>query len=332
MTPLKSLSLAAALSASVGLALPALAAQEETSVALPALTITFTPVYVAKDAGIWEKEGLDVKLHDITGMGSTNAMLSGSVDFGVQSGPSLIRGNIRGQKMVGVALMASGVAFEITMRKESLGGVTASSPFKARMAALKGKKVAVDSPNTVVEGFLRYVAAKGGLDPVREYTVTYMQPPAMLAALKTGAIDAGVFTFPWTKTSQRQGDVLVASGLSDVSELLPTTATTTTTRPDFCDKKPSVCTKLVRGYVLAHGFIHDRPNDAIEILKKRMPKADVSDLTSSFAEMRKNTPRIPSYTESSFVNAQKLMIVGGMIKEEEKVNDFSAMYTNKFVK
>ena len=312
-------------------AAPAQAQEDKTSIALPALTITFTPVYVAKDLGFWQKEGLDVTLHDITGIGSTNAMLSGSVDFGVQSGPSLIRGNIRGQKMMGVALMANGVSFELTIRKEAAGGLTMAAPLDQRMKLIKDKKVAVDSPNTVVEGFLRYVAAKAGIAP-RDYTLSFMAPPAMMAALKSGAIDAGVHTFPWTKTSQRQGDVLIASGITDVPELLPTTATSTTTRPDFCDQKPSVCTKLVRGYTLAHAYILDHPKESLEVIKKRMPNTHEADLVGSFAEMVKTTPRVPAFSEASFANAQKLMLVGGMIKEDEKVSNFSHMYTNKFVK
>ena len=213
-----------------------------------------------------------------------------------------------------------------------LGGITMATPLVERAKSLKGKKIAVDSPNSVVDGFLRYIAAKGGLDTARDLTVSYMQPAAMLAALSSGAIDAGVHTFPWTKTSQRQGDVLIASGITDVSELLPTTATSTTTRPDFCDQKPSVCAKLVHGYVLAHAFIHEHPKESIEVLKKKMPTTDLSDLESSFAEMRKTTPRVPSFSEASFLNAQKLMLVGGMMKEEEKLASFKDFYTNEFVK
>jgi NitT/TauT family transport system substrate-binding protein len=308
------------------------AADEKTSIALPALTMTFTPVYVAQDTGIWKKEGLDVAIHDIVGLGSTNAMLSGSVDFAVQSGPSLIRGNIRGQKMLGVALMANGVAFELTMRKDAAGGMTMATPVAERAKALKGKKIAVDSPNSVVEGFIRYIAAKGGVSAGRDFTLSFMQPPAMLAALRSAAIDGGVHTFPWTKTSQRQGDVLFASGLHDVSELLPTIATSTTTRRELCDKKPGVCEKLVHGYVLAHAFILDHPKEALDVIRKRMPTIDPQDLSSSFNEIVKLTPRMPSFSDAAFLSAQKLMLVGGMIREDEAVKNFSAMYTNKFVK
>src|SRR4029079_3775495 len=165
-----------------------------------------------------------------------------------------------------------------------------------RAKTLKGKKIAVDSPNSVVEGFLRYISSKGGLQP-RDVVLTFMQPPEMLAALRSGAIDGGVHTFPWTKTSQRQGDVLFASGLRDVPELLPTIGTSTTTRPAVCDKKPSVCQKLVAGYAKAHALIHEKPNEALAVLKKRIPAIDEADLTSSFADLVKLTPTKPSFSE-----------------------------------
>jgi NitT/TauT family transport system substrate-binding protein len=307
------------------------AATEKTTIALPALTITFMPVYIAKDLGYWEKQGLDVTLHDITGIGTTNAMLAGSVDFAVQSGPSLIRGNMRGRRMVGIALMADGVAFELDVRKDVMGKTTRKAPLAERVKRVKGKKISVDSPKTVVEGFLRYVLAKGGLDPDRDVTMSYMQPPAAMAAMESGAIDGAVLNFPWTKTAQRQGQMVLASGLSDVPELLPTTATTTTTRPDFCKEHRSICVKLVKGYVLSHAFILDHPKEAMEVAKKRMPKANADDIAKSFPEMAKTTPRIPAYKEESFKHARELMLVGGMIKKDEPVPPFTEMFTNAYV-
>ena len=311
---------------------PVQAANEKTSISLPALTITFMPVYIAKDLGYWEKLGLDVDIHNISGMGTTNAMLAGSVDFAVQSGPSLIRGNMRGQKMVGIALMANGVAFEIDATKATAGKLTMASPFKQRIAALKGKKISVDSPKTVVEGFMRYLLAKGGLDPDRDVTMSFMQPPQAIAALKSGDIDSAVLNFPWTVSAQRQGAVLLATGLSDVPELLPTTATTTTTRPDFCKEHRSICVKLAKGYIQSHAFILDHPDKAIDVAKKKMPKANADDIAKSFPQMLKTTPRLPLYEEAYFKNAQQIMLTGGMIKEDEALASFKELYTNEYVK
>jgi ABC-type nitrate/sulfonate/bicarbonate transport system substrate-binding protein len=258
-------------------------------------------------------------------------MLAGSVDFTVHSGPSLIRGNIRGQKMVAVALMANGVAFEISVRPEAAAGVTMAMPLAERARSLKGKKIAVDTHNTIIHAFLRYIVRKGGIDPERDIVVPTMHAPAQLAAIKSGAIDGAVFVFPFTKTSQREGNVLVASGLTDVPELLPFASADTATRPEFCEKNASICEKLCAGYAAAHAFIHDHPAEALEILRKRMPSVHPDDLKGSFEQMQKTTPRDIRMSEEGLRHAQELMLAGGMIKEGEKLSSFAALYTNKFI-
>ena len=325
--------IAAAVVAAIGSTTVAQAANEKTSLSLPATTVTFMPVYIAKELGYWEKLGLDVDVHNIAGMGTTNAMLAGSVDFAVNSGPSVLRGNMRGQKMVGIALMASGVAFELDVSKKTAGKLTMKAPFKQRIAALKGKSVSVDRPKTVVEGFLRYIAAKGGLDPDRDFTMAFMDPSTAIAGLVGGSLDAAILNFPWTNGAQREGAVLLASGLSDVDELLPTAATTTTTRPDFCKDHHSICLKLAQGYIKSHAYLLDHPNESAKIALKVMPNANLSDIKESLKALAKTTPRIPEYKASYFDHVQKLMLVGGMIKKDEvwKESQFSKIFTNEFV-
>lgn len=316
----------------LGHAAPAAAAQmESTSIALPAQTIIFLPVYVAEDKGLWKDLGLDVALHDITGIGSTNAMLGGSVDFAVQSGESLIRGNIRGRHMLGIALMADGEAFELDARKASFPGFDPSAPLAKRMAALKGKKISIDAPNTVVEALVRYFAAKAGLNAKTDMTLVYMQPTEAIAALKSGAIDAAMNNFPWNETAQREGAIVLASGLTDLPELTPTIATTTTTRGDFCDSHQSICEKLVHGYVEAHKFIHEHPDQALQIAEKRMPNANLSDLQKSMPLILKTTPLVPRYQAASFAHAQEIMVAGGVLRKDEMRTSFAGMFTNKYV-
>jgi ABC-type nitrate/sulfonate/bicarbonate transport system substrate-binding protein len=304
---------------------------EHTSVSLPATTVTFLPVYVAKDLGMWKKLGLDVTVHNITGMGTTNAMLAGSVDFAVQSGASLIRGNIRGRHMTGIALMAEGVDFAIVGSPSLLKGLPANASVKERIARLKGKKVSVDAPNTVVDIVLRYFAGKDDLNAKSDMTEVYMQPTEAIAALKSGAIQAAVLNYPWVETALRMGNVMVASGATDVPELIPTIATTTTTRQGFCDSHQSICEKLARGYVEAHKFIHEHPQQALEVAMKRMPGANKQDLENSLKELVNTTPLVPRYKEANFLHVQQFMIFGGILKKDEARKNFDNMFTNKYV-
>jgi ABC-type nitrate/sulfonate/bicarbonate transport system substrate-binding protein len=286
---------------------------------------------VAEDRGIWKDLGLDVTLHQITGMGATNAMLAGSVDFAVQSGQSLIRGNIRGRHMLGIALMADGIDFELVANRQLVKGLDMSEPVAKRVAVLKGHKVSTDAPNTVIDGVLRYFVAEAGLDPKTDITEVYMQPTEAIAALRSGAVSASMLNFPWTETAQREGGVLLASGTTDLPELLPTAATTTTVRAGYCNSHASICEKLVHGYVLAHKFIHEHPDQALQIALKRMPNANLSDLQKSMPLLLKTTPLVPRYDAAAFKHAQQIMIVAGMLRKDEARTSFDAMFTNKYV-
>jgi ABC-type nitrate/sulfonate/bicarbonate transport system substrate-binding protein len=330
----KTAALAAALFACAFAAAPARAEMEKTSIAMPVISVTFAPTYVALDKGMWKARDLDVTLHDITGLGATNAMLAGSVDFAVASGPTLIRANIRGQKIIGLGLIANGLAFDVMMSKKAAteAGLSPEMPLAARAKALKGKKVSVDAPNTIVHAFLRYVAKKGGVNPEKDFVVSIMAPPAALAALTSGATQAATFTSPWQFISMSHGDFNLASGVTDVPELLPFASTATLTRPVVCEKKPTVCEKLMAGYLEAHKYVHDHPAETLAVLQKRMPRSNPAELKQAYERMARTTPMVPSFSEEGLAHAQELMVAGGMIKESEKLKSFDGIYTNKFLK
>ncbi len=330
----KTAALAAALVACALCAAPARAEMEKTAIAMPVISVTFAPTYVALDKGMWKALGLDVTLHNIAGLGATNAMLAGSVDFAVASGPTLIRANIRGQKILGLGLIANGLAFDVIMNKDvaAKDGLKESMPLAERIKALKGTKVSVDAPNTIVQAFLRYVARKGGIDPERDFITTPMAPPAALAALSAGTTQAATFTSPWQFIAMSRGDFTLASGTNDVKELLPFASTVTLTRPEVCEKKPTVCQKLMAGYVEAHKYVHDHPAETIAILEHRMPKSKPAEMKQAYERMAETTPMSPAFSDEGLEHAQELMVTGGMIKESEKLKSFAGIYTNKFLK
>ena len=94
--------LAAALLPWLALA-PARAADEHAVLAIPGTNVLFLVQYVAADEHLWAKQGLDVTVAYITGIGAMNAVISGSADFSMASGPSITRANARGQKLTALA-------------------------------------------------------------------------------------------------------------------------------------------------------------------------------------------------------------------------------------
>jgi ABC-type nitrate/sulfonate/bicarbonate transport system substrate-binding protein len=332
----KTLLAAPALAAALAAAAPppAHAAVEETSLAIPALALIFAPIYIADAQGFWTKHELNVKLHDIVGIGSMNAVLAKSVDFSTSSGPTVIRAFVRGQKVIAIGETLQVLPFEVVLRKDLADQmhITPQSPAKARAESLKGKKVSMISPNTIVHAYLRYFLRQNGVDPERDITLAYMPPEAGLAALKSKAIDAYNQGLPWTEIAVQQGLAVRVSSVSigDLKELFPISSNVIDTRADFCNEKPSVCTKMMQGITDAMTFILDHPKESIDILAKKFPTLEHNVFVNSFEVIRKGTPRSSKVTETSMANAQKLMLSGGMLKPDEKLASFKDIYTDKY--
>src|SRR4029453_5659486 len=93
-------------------------------------------------------------------------------------------GGARGQKLLGIVGTINRPSVQIVLRKDMAAGFDAKAPLAQRVAALRGRTIAVDAINSVIHAYLRYVAKRAGFDP-EEIRVAVLQPPNMLAALQT---------------------------------------------------------------------------------------------------------------------------------------------------
>src|SRR5690242_20155825 len=111
------------------------AATDNTTLSLPGEGVTFLPIYAAQDAHFFEKEGLAVKTVYLAGVGTTNAVISGAVDFGISNGVSLTRAAAHGQNMLAIASMSDQPGWTLVMRKDvvAASGINLKAPLKQRM-------------------------------------------------------------------------------------------------------------------------------------------------------------------------------------------------------
>ena len=145
----------------------------------------FSQFYVAKEGGLFEKNGLDVSIN--TGP-SGSAMVPFLVNNQVQAAyGSDLAGVINHQVDQNVVAVADGTYLA---RWESVVGKNV-----ADLAALKGKKVGI-AIGTGSEIFWRRLLDKLGLNP-SDYTQVNVEAPEMLAAIERGDIDAFAVWEPW---------------------------------------------------------------------------------------------------------------------------------------
>jgi ABC-type nitrate/sulfonate/bicarbonate transport system substrate-binding protein len=270
-------------------------APEETTLAVPRFSLTFSSTFLAEELRLWEKEGLKVKISTVAGVGAANAVLAGCVDFAPVSSPTLVRADARGQKLFAIAQLMDRMPLEAVLRKDvaEKAGITPGMPIEKRAQALRGKRMAVDSVNTINHLLLKYLARKGGLDPEKDLTVTPMQPPNMIAAIKSGAIDGFLMSMPWPVMAVRDGAAVSVMSITrgDLAELTPFSFIVLVTRAGFCDGKSSMCKKMIAGYKRALALMQDQPAEAVAALRKKFDKTDPAVLADAFEQVRAASSR-----------------------------------------
>lgn len=317
-----------------GPVVPASAADHETAtMALPVLSLTFSASYVAEDFGLWAKEGLNVKVVNIAGIGALNSVIAGSSEFANTTAGSFTRAAARGQKMLALANTLDRPMMEVVLRKDA-GALDPSAPIEVRAKSLHGKTIAVDSINSITHGYLRIVAMKANLDPEKDIIVTPMQPPNMMAAMKSKSIDGFAMSQPWTLSVVLDGtaSVVASSPRGDLPELVPFAYNLIVTRPETCEKRRSLCEKMGKGLAAAAKMIHERPDEVISKLQKRFEKLDHKTLATAFKLIQAATPKIPAITKVGLANAEHYNVMSGLIPAQEMVTNLDELFTTEFVR
>src|SRR5262245_4635761 len=245
--------------------------------ALPAATLTFSAPFLAEDAGFFKREGLKVSVRNIVGVGSVNAVLAGSADFTMGTGPVFLRAAAQNQRMLAIANLVDRPVVELVLRKDvaDAAGITEKTPFAERARALKGKTIAIQGVGSIVHAWQRLVAHRGGLDPEKDVRIAPMDPPAMLPALANKAIDGFATSMPFTTQSIVKGDaVMLATATSDAPDLVPFAYGLVYARPETCRDAREKCARMARAMAGAARFIREKPAEALDILRKRFDKLD----------------------------------------------------------
>src|SRR5436190_1669872 len=217
--------IAVAIGVAVGLG-PTIAASQEIDllIALPAATLTFSAPFIAEDGGFYKREGLKVSHRTIVGVGSVNAVIAGSADFTVGTGPVFLRAAAQGQRLYAIANLLDRSLVELVLRKDvaEAAGITDKMPLAERAKVMKGKTIGIQGVGSIVHAWQRLVASRGGLDLEKDVRIAPMDPPAMLPALENKAIDGYATSLPFTTQAVSKGAaIMLASGTTDAPDLLP---------------------------------------------------------------------------------------------------------------
>src|SRR6266508_5415052 len=121
-------------------------------VAYAAITAAFSIPWIAKEAGIFQRHGLDVELVYIAaGSRAVQTLVGGSIDIAAIGGPAGVDAKLAGADTVYVAVPVNRVLV-----------VTVAAPQIQRIEEMRGKSIGVTRIGTVTDFFTRIYLRQNG--------------------------------------------------------------------------------------------------------------------------------------------------------------------------
>jgi ABC-type nitrate/sulfonate/bicarbonate transport system substrate-binding protein len=324
-----------ALLALLGRAAPARAEMEQTSMAQTPAIMAFLAAYIAEDSGIWRDNGLAVKVINLPGVATVNAVIAGSADFALSGSDALTRAAARGQRLLALAAL-NNQAGQLTVLRKDLAEAAhfdPAAPLAVRARVLKGTTIADGGAGSVADLFLKTIIREAGLAP-DDVTISSIGAFELTAAFARHAIDGISFSMPYPLQAVHDGDaVIVADGTNrEPQEFMPLAAGLLLTRPQLCSDHRSICEKMTHSLVLAVKFLLQRKDDSLAILQKRFPQTDPAVVRNAYDAVARMTNDPPVITTIGLQNGDKMNAAAGFLKPEDALSSYDGLYTNEFVR
>ena len=200
-----------------------------------ALSGVMAPIWVAQDAGLFTKHGVNVDLKYLAATTAVQGMLGGGEEIGLV-GNQGIDAKLEGADLIYVASGLPVFVFQIYGRPET-----------KTLADLKGKVVAVTQPAASTDYAMRIVLKRNGLEPDKDIRILYAQDiNGVLTSVSAGNAAAGIMSAPTSIRAKAAG----LRPIVDVTALkVPFLFTAMLSSSKVIREKNEAVTRFLRGYI-----------------------------------------------------------------------------------
>jgi NitT/TauT family transport system substrate-binding protein len=230
--------------------------------------------WLAKEAKIYEKYGLDVELILVKGSGQTStAILGGSLFAAPVALPTVMLADLGGADLVNIAHTVPGVQSKLLVKKEL-----------KRPEDIKGKRIATSSLGSLGDFLFRYIIRKHGMDPSRDVTwLSIGTPPERLQALVSGNVDAADLSYPTDAQAQRMGYHVLFDARKEV--VYPSMSVVTR-RKSIVEDRDTVM-RMLKAHIEGIAYFKTHKDFSLKVLSKYLRTNDRELLEGSY-EIFKN--------------------------------------------
>jgi NitT/TauT family transport system substrate-binding protein len=218
-------------------------------------SITIAPIVYGIEKGFYRNEGINLEFRFLRSDLAAAAIFGGQeIDYMISAGTAF-RAAVRGLPLKIVAYSFKQPLFYLL-----------AQPAISSIKELKGKKIAVSSPQDTGGLAAKAAIQTAGLDPERD--VTYISIGAAsvrLAALEVGSVEAAIMPVPWNSRMKQKGfrELIFAGGL------MPQPMTGIVTAASRLEKNPDQVKRVLRGYLRSLRALRQEKQEAVRFIGGR---------------------------------------------------------------
>jgi NitT/TauT family transport system substrate-binding protein len=238
-----------------------------------ALTVHYAPIWVAGDAQLYRKNGLDAEVLYLESALVRTALVAGDIAMGGMSATTMAAPRLQGADGVLLASFSNTLQYRLVVRPEIKS-----------VADLKGKRVGVAGFGLGAHRGAQILLAKLGLNPDTEVVMLQIGgEPTRIAALVAGSIDATVLNPPAHNRAVEAGMRILAN-LEEMG--FPYQSSSLVTTDSFVKKNSDVTRRAMKSIIEAIHVIKTDPELSKRTIKKYMRLKENRDVDEAYQIIR----------------------------------------------
>lgn len=239
-------------------------------IAYSAISPSQAPAWVAQEAGIFRRYGLEAQLIFVeSGSRTVQTLVSGDVVAAQVAGISVIQSNLQGSGVVMIAGFLNTMDYKFIVSRDI-----------TRPDQLKGKTVAVSRIGSSSDFATRYALEKYGLVPDKDVSILQIgSQPARFSALETGKIHGVMIAIPLTAKATKLGH----NTLADLQMLgLEYQHTGLAVTQNLIKTQPDLVRNVLKSFVEGIHYMKTHRKESLAILNKYLKTDDPDALVEAY--------------------------------------------------
>jgi NitT/TauT family transport system substrate-binding protein len=252
----------------------------EIRVVYSSLSGSSVPVWISQERRLFARHGLKADLVFATGLRPTQALVAGEVQFISTAASSSIPAAVAGAEVVILAGASNVSPLEIF-----------SKPDIKRPEQLRGKRLGITTFGSSTDAAARFALPKWGLKAGTDVVLLQLGGVTeVLAALGSGAVDAGILSDPTTIAARKAGFHRLAS-LRDLG--LNVQHAAIAAQRSYIRANPDVTERFLRAYSEAILYFHADREGTLEVMSKYLRRMNRESIAESYDNHLTIIPREP---------------------------------------